>query len=64
MNEQVKVYIKSDYEKICSIIADEAKNAAILDDMLQTVKQLRAKSAFRLALLHQVREKIEQEKNK
>lgn len=63
MNEH-KVYIKTDYEKIKSLIADEAKNNAMLDELALTVKQLRAKSNFRLALLHQLRENIEQGKNK
>lgn len=61
MNDANKVYIKSDYQKLKSLIADEAKNAAMLDDVQNTVKQLRAKCAFRLALLHQMRETIEQQ---
>jgi hypothetical protein len=31
-----------------------------LEDLYQTVRQLRAKTAFRLALLNQLRETIEQ----
>ena len=58
--EQTKVYIKSDYEKILSLIADEAKQSNMLEDMSSTIRQLKAKASFRLALLHQLREKIEQ----
>lgn len=63
MNEH-KVYIKSDYEKLLSLIGDEAKNAAMLEELSHTLRQLRAKSTFRLALLHQLRENIEAGKNK
>ena len=61
MNDINKVYIKSDYQKLKSLISDEAKNAAMLDDIQHTIKQLRAKCTFRLALLHQMRETIEQQ---
>jgi hypothetical protein len=36
--------------------ADEAKNAAMLSELNNTVKQLRAKSSFRLALINQLLE--------
>ena len=49
-----KVYIKTDYDKIVSLIADEAKNAGMLDDVASTIRQLRAKTTFRLALLNQI----------
>lgn len=57
--ETNKVYIKSDYQKIISLIADEAKQLNILDEMQSDIKQIRAKSQFRLALLHQIRESLE-----
>lgn len=60
MNDVNKVYIKSEYQKLKSLIADESKSAAMLDDMQSTIKQLRAKTTFRLALLNQLRETIEQ----
>ena len=63
MNEH-KVYIKSEYDKLLSLIADESKNAAILEELTQTLRQLRAESTFRLALLHQLREANEDRKNK
>jgi hypothetical protein len=59
MNDVNKVYIKSEYQKLKSLIADESKSAAMLDDMAHTIKQLRAKTTFRLALLNQLRETIE-----
>jgi len=59
MNDVNKVYIKSEYQKLKSLIADESKSAAMLDDMSHTIKQLRAKTTFRLALLNQLRETIE-----
>jgi riboflavin synthase alpha subunit len=41
-------------EKLLSLLADEAKGAAILDSVSQTIKQLRAKSSFRLAIINQL----------
>jgi small-conductance mechanosensitive channel len=58
--EANKVYLKTQSEKIQSLIADDSKTAAMLEDLYQTVRQLRAKTAFRLALLNQLRETIEQ----
>lgn len=43
-------------EKITSLIADEAKNLAMLNNIADTIKQLQAKSRFRLALLNQLKE--------
>jgi len=54
MNE---AWIKSDEEKLRSLIADEAKMMPMLDNMQATIKQLKAKQAFRLALLNQLLEK-------
>ena len=48
------VWYKTDAELLNALLADEAKNAAILDELSQTIKQLRAKSTFRLALLNQL----------
>lgn len=43
-------------EKLRSLIADEAKMMPMLDNMMSTLKQLKAKQAFRLALLNQLLE--------
>lgn len=59
-----KEWIADDNAKLQSIIADEAKNAAMLDDMLATLKQLRAKSTFRLALCHQLQNNLQNKTNK
>jgi hypothetical protein len=42
---------------LASLIGDEAKNLAILQEVEKTAKQLVAKSKFRLALLHTLNEK-------
>lgn len=58
MNNDKDVWLKTDEEKIRSLIADEAKMIPMLDNMQATIKQLKAKQAFRLALLNQLLEQI------
>lgn len=55
MNEE-NVWLKTDEEKLRSLIADEAKAIPVLDNMMASLKQLRAKQTFRLALLNQLLE--------
>jgi hypothetical protein len=55
MNEE-PVWLKTDEEKLRSLIADEAKMMPMLDNMMATIKQLKAKQTFRLALLNQLLE--------
>lgn len=55
-DDKTNVWLKTTEEKLESLLADEAKQAPMLDGMLQTVKQLKAKQAFRLALLNQLLE--------
>jgi hypothetical protein len=55
MNEE-NVWLKTDEEKLRSLIADEAKNADMMMAMLNTLRQMQAKSKFRLALLNQLLE--------
>jgi hypothetical protein len=55
MNEN-DVWLKTDVEKLRSLIADEAKMMPMLDNMQATIKQLKAKQTFRLALLNQLLE--------
>lgn len=43
-------------EKLRSLLADEAKNANMMMVMLSTLRQMQAKSTFRLALLNQLLE--------
>jgi hypothetical protein len=50
------VWLKTNEEKLRSLIADEAKMMPMLDSMQATVKQLKAKQQFRLALLNQLLE--------
>jgi hypothetical protein len=57
MTEQ-NVWLKTDEEKLRSLIADEAKMMPMLDNMQATIKQLKAKQAFRLALLNQMLEEL------
>ncbi len=60
MNEE-NVWLKTDQEKLRSLIADEAKMMPMLDNMQATIKQLKAKQTFRLALLNQLLESIDSE---
>ena len=48
------VWLKTREEKLRSLIADEAKMLPILDNMIASLRQLKAKSSFRLALLNQL----------
>lgn len=50
------VWLKTDLEKLKSLIADEAKSQNMLAAIDSTIHQLRAKSQFRLALLNQLLE--------
>jgi len=49
-------WLKTNEEKLRSLIADEAKMMPMLDNMMATLKQLKAKQTFRLALLNQLLE--------
>lgn len=55
MNEE-QVWLKTDEEKLRSLIADEAKAIPIYDNIIASFKQLKAKQTFRLALLNQLLE--------
>ena len=59
-----EVWLKTDEEKLRSLIADEAKMLPMLDNMMATVKQLKAKQTFRLALLNQLLENEVEKENK
>ena len=58
MTQQEQVWYKTKEEKLRSLIADEAKMMPMLDNMMATIKQLKAKQAFRLALLNQLLEDL------
>jgi hypothetical protein len=58
MNEE-NIWLKTDEEKLRSLLADEAKAAPMLLSMLNTIQQMQAKQAFRLALINQLLEKYE-----
>jgi hypothetical protein len=60
MNED-NVWLKTDEQKLRSLIADEAKMIPMLDNMQATIKQLKAKQTFRLALLNQLLESNDSE---
>ena len=49
-----QVWIKTTEERLAALIADEAKGAAMLNDTMNTLKQLKAKSSFRIALINQM----------
>jgi hypothetical protein len=56
MNKQSKEWLTDEGEILSSLIADEAKAKAILVDMENSLRQLKAKSSFRLALLNSLAE--------
>lgn len=58
MTQHEQVWLKTNEEKLRSLIADEAKMMPMLDNMMATIKQLKAKQAFRLALLNQLLEEL------
>jgi hypothetical protein len=55
MNDE-NIWLKTDEQKLRSLLADEAKMMPMLDNMQATIKQLKAKQTFRLALLNQLLE--------
>lgn len=55
-------WLNNDYDKLRSLLADEAKMMPILDNMMAMIKQLKAKQAFRIALLNQLIENYEDDK--
>lgn len=57
-----QIWLKTNEEKLRSLIADEAKTMPMLDNMMATIKQLKAKQTFRLALLNQLLEELEENK--
>ncbi len=56
MNNNDNIWLKTNEEKLRSLIADEAKLLPMLNNMEQTIRQMRAKQTFRLALLNQLLE--------
>jgi hypothetical protein len=56
MDNKSKQWLTDEGEILASLLADEAKNRAILGELDNTVKQLKAKSSFRLALLNSLAE--------
>ncbi len=56
MTESNEVWLKTDDEKLRSLIADEAKMMPMLDNLGTTIRQLKSKQQFRLALLNQLLE--------
>lgn len=59
---QEQIWLKTNEEKLRSLIADEAKTIPMLDNMQATIKQLKAKQTFRLALLNQLLEELPENK--
>jgi len=59
MNDSNDVWLKTDEEKLRSLIADEAKTLPMLENLGQTIRQLKSKQQFRLALLNQLLESLD-----
>ena len=57
MNKINTVYLKETHELLKALLVDDAKNLAMIDELLKDVKQLQAKNRFRLALINQLIEK-------
>jgi|TARA_R110000868_G_scaffold301293_2_gene561739 hypothetical protein len=55
-NQTNPVWIKTTEQKLQALLADEAKSQPMLTDIMETVRQLKAKSSFRIALIHQLLE--------
>jgi hypothetical protein len=53
-------YLKTDEEKLRSLLSDEAKMMPMLDNMLATIRQMKAKQAFRIALLNQLIDNLDE----
>jgi hypothetical protein len=56
MNTNNNAFLITTEEKLRSLIADEAKLLPMLNNMEQTIRQMKAKQAFRIALLNQLLE--------
>jgi hypothetical protein len=54
MNNEHNIWLHNDEDKLRSLLADEAKMMPMLDSIQATVRQLKAKQAFRIALLNQL----------
>jgi len=59
MNDEKDIWLHSDEDKLRSLLADEAKMIPMLDSMQATLRQLKAKQAFRIALLNQLLDNID-----
>ena len=59
MTDSNDVWLKTDEEKLRSLIGDEAKMIPMLENMGATIRQLKAKQQFRLALLNQLLESLD-----
>ena len=55
--------LKTTEEKLQSLIADEAKQVNMIIGMQNTLRQMQAKSTFRLALLNQLLEEHQDKYN-
>ena len=53
-NKTNNVWLKTTDERLQALISDEAKGAAMLNDVSNTLRQLKAKSSFRLAIINQI----------
>ena len=47
-----QAYLKTDEEKLRSLLSDEAKAIPMLDNMQATIRQMKATQAFRIAVLN------------
>ena len=63
MSEHAK-WLENPDEIIEALIADEAKLTPMIISMEQTLRQMKAKNSFRIALLNQLREQRDQTETK
>jgi hypothetical protein len=62
-SNETQIWIKTTEERLKALLADEAKGSAMLNDVFNTVKQLKAKSSFRIAIINQMIEEQTEDKN-
>lgn len=55
MNES-RTFLTDDESLLRSLLADDAKNKAMLNEIERTVNQLKSKNSFRIALINQLLE--------
>lgn len=51
-----QVWLKTKEEKLKALLIDESKQKPMIENLLSTIRQLKAKNSFRIAILNQLLE--------